>query len=585
MMKKLLALTLCLLMAVPVFAGCQAKDGDDKGAIIPVYLTTEISNFDPAYANLDDASMQVLSLIYEGLFTLDKNGKPVKAQAKNIKVLDKPNLDYYAIEITLQSTKWSDGTLVQAADYIYAWKRILESEFRGEAASLLFDIKNARAVHDGDMSIDDLGVSDVERDVLRIEFEGKTDYNKFYEYLASPMLVPLRENVIDKVSKDWSSNPAILVSNGPFVVRVYSQGEQMVLERNMYYRRNVDKDSLFKYVTPYRLVINFNQDVEENLAALEAGSLVYDANLPLEKRAEYLSADKVKVTDTMSVMSFLFNTKVAPFDNPKVRKALSLALDRNEIASLLTFAKPAAGLIADGVFNTKYSSKAVSFREAGEALLSAEANLSEARSLLSSAGVSGGDITLTVRNNEADLAVAAYAEDVWESLGFEVTVEKKRLRKYLDEKEYDLVADTFADAYDAGDFEVILIDYTMFSTDAFANLAMFSKNFAGAKINTDISSEDFELSPHISGYNSEAYDAKIEEAFAARADLEARAALLHEAEALLLSDMPIVPLVQLQTARVIGSDLKNVSTNYWGFDLFAAAKLNHREKYETVAAE
>ena len=181
-MKKIIALALCLVTVLSLFAGCgDGIDKNDKGETIPLYLTDEISNFDPAYANLDDATMQIMSLLYEGLYKYDANGKVVKAQAKSVKKLDKPSKNYYAIEITLKNTSWSDGTPVLASDYIFAWKRILESDFRGEAANMLFCIKNARAVHNGDATVDDLGITDVSERVLRIEFEGKTDYSLFYE--------------------------------------------------------------------------------------------------------------------------------------------------------------------------------------------------------------------------------------------------------------------------------------------------------------------------------------------------------------------------------------------------------------------
>ncbi len=586
-MKKILALLLCLIMVLSVFAACQTgEEGEeDKGPTIPVYITTEIANFDPAYSNLDDAAMKILGLLYEGLFKIDTNGKVVKAQAKSVKVLDDPEDDYYAIEIKLNNTSWSDGTRVQAADYVYAWKRILESEFRGEAANMLFDIKNARAVNAGDVSIDDLGITDDAIDVLRIEFEGPTDYDKFYEYLASPMLVPLREIAVDKVVKDWASSASILVSNGPFVVRTFTPGEKLVIERNIYYYRDVEEDSVSKYVYPYRLAINFKKDAAENLADFEAGALTYMSEFPLDKRAEY--ADKVEIEDTMSILSCLFNTEVAPFDNANVRQALSVALDRNEIVKLLTFAKPAEGLIADGVYNTGYAKKnATSFRDAaGESLLSASADVNKAKELLKSAGVSSGSVTITLRDNEADVAVAEYIKGVWEDLGFQVTLDAKSFKKYQDEKEYDLVSDSYLEAYDAGDFEVILIDYQMLTTDAFPNLAMFAKAFACGVMNMDVADGDYELATHISGYYNEAYEAKIEEAFAVKDDREARAKLLHEAETILMTDMPIIPLVQLQSAVLVGEDLSGLKDCFWGLDLFATAKLNNREKYEeTVAA-
>lgn len=569
-MKKIIALLLCLSAVLMAFAGC-SKDltNEDPGAIIPVYLSTEITNFDPAYANLDEATTKVLGLIYEGLFTLNAKGKAVKNQAKSIKVLDKPADDYYAIEITLKNAYWSDGTQVQAADYIYAWKRILESEFRGEAASMLFGIKNARAVNKGDMSIDDFGVTDVASNVLRIEFEGKTDYNKFYEYLASPMLVPLRENAVGKVPADWSSSSQILVGNGPFFVRTYTPGEKLVLERNRYYYRNIDEDSIKKSVTPYRLVINYKKTAEENLADFESGNLVYLSEIALSKRADYKS--KASVSESMSVLSFIFNTRTAPFDNADVRNALSLALDRNKIAETLVFAKPAAGLISDGVFETGKKS----FRSgASEELISASANVDSAKTLLKNAGVSGGDIKLTIHDRDTDKAVAEYVKTVWESLGFKVTIEALGSKKYTNDQEYDLVSNLYNEAYDSANFDVILTDNLMLTTDAFPNLAMYAKAFASGVIDN----EDFELTTHISGYYSEAYDSKIEEAFA-ETDAAKRAALLHEAEAMLIKDMPVMPLVQLQDAYVKSSDISKLTGSYYGCNLFTKAVLKNISKY------
>ncbi len=581
-MKKILVMLLCAVTVLSVFASCTKNyENEDVGATIPVYIADEIANFDPAYSNLDDAAIKILGLLYEGLYRVNENGKVVKAQAKSMKVLDDPDDDYYAIEIKLDNTMWSDGIQVLAADYIYAWKRIIESEFRGDAANMLFDIKNARAVNSGDASIDDIGLSDVATDVIRIEFEQAVDYDKFCEYLASPLLVPLREAAINKVDKDWASSAQILVTNGPFFVRTYNPGEKLIIERNKYYYRDIEEDSIKESVNPYRLAIYFGKDAANNsFAEFEKGNLVYSSYIPLSKREEY--KDKAEITDTMSVLSYVFNTKVAPFDNADVRKALSMAIDRNEIVKTLVFAKPAEGLIANGVFNTEYGKKADSFREAGESLISASADLNAAKELIKKANVSDKDIKITVRNNEVDLAVANYVKTVWESLGFKVTVEALEYDSYTNEKEYDLVADPYLEAYDSGDFEVISVDYTMLTTDAFPNLAHFARAFAsgvmdhGDNVEGDV---EYELTPHISGYYNADYDAKIEAAFAEKLDLEKRAELLHEAEQLLIADMPIMPLVELQNAYVTTDDISKIDNSYYGYELFTDAVLKNISKY------
>lgn len=578
-MKKIIALLLTLVTVLALFAGCGKKaDPDDKGAVIPVYLTDEVGNFDPAYGNLDDAAMKVMSLLYEGLFKYDANGKVVKAIAKSVKVLDKPKKDYYAIEITLKNTAWSDGTPVLASDFIYAWKRILESDFRGEAANMLFCIKNARAVHDGDATIDDLGITDVSTKTIRIEFEGKTDYNQFYEYLASPMLVPLREFQVGRVPEDWSSNPSIMVSNGPFMVRSYTQGTKMILERNEDYFRGKD-DPIDKSVTPFRLEINFAATAEEIMAAYNSGELVYVGDIPLANRKELLDSGKVKVSDTMSVMSVIFNTKNELLADANVRNALSLALDRNKIAELLTFAKPAEGLIADGVFNTDNGKKKPSFREKGEALIAASANEAKAKELL---GGKKGEIKLVCRNNEEELAVAEYIKSVWEKLGFTVKVDDLGVSAYKDKNDLNLVKDKYNNAYEAGNFDVILVDYLMFATDAFGNLASFAKTFAGGAMDMNVEDGNYQLTPHISGYDNPEYDAIIEKAYK-ETDKNKRADLLHQAEKLLMTDMPIAPLVQLKNGYISNSDISGIKTNYYGAFMFTKAVLKNRDKYEEPA--
>ncbi len=580
-MKKFIALALCIVTILSLFAGCSKKsDEEDKGAVIPIYLTEEIANFDPAYGNLDDASMKLMSLLYEGLFKYDSNGKVVKAQAKSIKKLDKPSKDYYAIEITLKNTKWSDGTPVMASDYIYAWKRILESDFRGEAANMLFCIKNARNVHNGDATVDDLGITDVSQKIIRIEFEGKTDYNQFYEYLASPMLVPLREFQVGRVPADWSSNSSIMVSNGPFMVRSYVAEKKLILERNSHYFRKAG-EPLDESVTPYRLEVNFLATPEEIVEAFNTGALVFNGSIPLANRKELLDAGKLTVTNTMSVMSCIFNTKNELLADASVRNALSLALDRNKIAEIITFGKPIEGLIGNGVFNTSNGKGKDTFRKKGEALISATADVSKAQTLL--AGKTG-KINLVVRDNEQDKAVGEYIKSVWEALGFEVSVKAQGVSEYKDANELTLVKDKYNMVYEKGNFDVILVDYLMFATDAFGNLASFAKTFAGGAMNMDVEDGNYQLTPHISGYDNPEYDALIEEAYK-ETDDNKRADLLHKAEKMLLTDMPITPLVELQNACTKGSDLVGVKTNYYGSFIFTKVVLKNRFKYETTEEE
>lgn len=571
-MKKILSLILCLVMLTGTFVSCTQKD-EDKGAAIPVYLSTEIRNFDPAYAYTDEASIKVLGLIYEGLTTIDKSGNIKSAIAKSWNYKSDPVKNTYILEFQLTQTAWSDGRVLSADDFVYAWKRILEPEFHSEAASMLFSIKNAKAVKKGDLSIDDLGIYAVDTYVLQVQFETDIDYNLFLEYCASPMLVPLREDAVNKVP-DWATNPSVIVTNGPFTVRTFTPGGQLTIERNIYYKRNIKDDSIKKYVTPYRLVADYTTDAAAQLTAFENGSVLYVSEIPLAQRAAY--ADKVTVEDTMNTHTYFFNTKKAPFDDPNVRKALSMAVDRNAIAALVTYAVPATGIVnGNGVFDVN---KNKSFRSAGGDLISASADLAAAKNLVS--GVSEKNFTITIRPNEVDRAVAEYCKGVWGELGFTVTVKELGTEAYKSDTEYDLLKDLFANAYDAGDFDVIAIDWQNLSSDAWSTLAPFAKQYAGGAKN--LTSGQFEDVPHITGYDDAAYNSLMDEIFTIK-DRSGRIAKLHEAEKVLVEAMPVMPLFTYQHAYMVSNQLSGVKSSEWyGFNLFTKANFKNYQSFETV---
>ncbi|MHB1153614.1 MAG: peptide ABC transporter substrate-binding protein [Eubacteriales bacterium] len=571
-MKKILSLILCLVMLTSTFISCTEKE-EDKGAAIPVYLTTEIKNFDPAIAYTDEASIKVLGLIYEGLTSIDEKGKVKGAMAKSWKYKSVPEDDLYILEFQLIETAWSDGRVLSADDFVYAWKRILEPEFHSEAASMLFSIKNAMQVKKGDLSIDDLGIYAVDTYVLQVQFEKDTDYNMFLEYCASPSLVPLREDAVNKVT-DWATNPSVIVTNGPFTVRTFTNGGQLTIERNIYYKRDIEDDSIKKYVTPYRLVVDYTADAAAQLKAFEDGTVLYVSEIPLSQRAAY--ADKVTIEDTMSTHTYFFNTDKAPFDDPNVRKALSMAVDRTAIASLVTFAVSATGFVnGNGVFD---SDKKTSFRSKGGDLIAASADLAAAKSLVS--GVSGKSFTITIRPNEVDRAVAEYCVGVWGELGFDVTIKELGSEAYKSESEYDLLNDLFADAYEARDFDVIAIDWQTISTDAWSVLAPFAKQFAGGA--KDLISGNFEDVPHITGFDDETYNNFINEIFLIE-DRNERFLKLHEAEQMLINAMPVMPLFTYQHAYLVSDELSNIKSDSWyGYNLFAKTKFKNYETFGTV---
>ena len=585
-MKRVITLILCLVTVILPLASCGGSidiSSEDKGDIFNAYITGDLYTFDPGLDITDEASVKILGLIYEGLFRLDEKGKLTNGLANQVEITEDPASEEYKMRISIKETKWSDGRALTADDFVYAWKRLMEPTYKSTAAALLYEVKNARAVKAGDASIDDLGVVALDTYLLEITFEGKIDYENFKKNLASLSLVPLREDSVASNSRYWSRRHATLVTNGPLVIKSIDRDENtMRLERNNYYYRDTEEDKLDKYVTPYRILVHFIKeedrpsgqrayadDLEAIYAEYAAGSLLYMGDVPLSKRAQLQK--QAHVTDANSTYTYMFNTANTLFADARVRRALSMAIDRKAIADILVYADPATGLIANTVFN---ATSGKSFRDVHGGVLSTTADLDGARALLTEAGVKSGSFTITYKQNEAEQAVAEYIAGVWSELGFRV--ELKPLTATMEtvvenSEEIDYYIDSVQEAYEKGDFDVLAVDISMLSTDAFPALAAFALEFSGNGI--DMSSETYDFFPHLTGFNDAGYNEIIERAFAEK-DIAKRADILAEAEAYLMNQMPVMPVVFNKDCYLVSKELSGLKSSYLGYRIFS--KVNYK---------
>ena len=605
MMKRVISLALCLLMVLSVFAGCAKKDESDKGAYVTMYLTDPIYNFDPAFAYNNEAALKIVSLMFDTLFVLDDNGKVKKSLAKDYDMSYNAKDDVYEMIITLNETCWSDGMPVRAENVLSAWQRILDPSNSFEAAVLLYDIQNAREAKEGKagVSVDDVGISAVNETQLKITFDEEIDEERFLLNLTSYALAPIRDDVISQAVDpiDWAKSPTIFLASGPFKLKEVSYDEEnagLVLERNMYYYRDTADDALDKSVTPYRLIVDYTMSDEEIMQAYSNGELFYVGNIPLSVRGNWKA--EAEITDAMSTHSYILNENALIakngseegellFANADVRKALSLAIDREAIAEAIVFAKAATGLVPYGVFDQ--TSKKDLFREVGSDLLATSANISEANKLLADAGVTASDYSFAITvpsYDDVHMEIAKMVEASWKELGFQVTInalgviDNDDIDKTTEEVIPGIKDDLFAEALNNETFEVIAIDYTALSADAFSVLAPFAKHFTGnAYIKSDavtgqVLSEG--VTAHRSGFDNEEYNTLIEDAFAATSAKD-RAGLLHDAEELLMEQLPIIPIVFNQNAILVHENLSKVSFSYYGAPQMAKMKLKNYELY------
>lgn len=596
-MKKILSFALALAMCILCFAGCTKIEDDDpngSGAVIDIYLGTKVYDLDPAIAYTDENTSKILSLIFEGLMKIDENGKLSNALMDKYEIITDEKTGERSMKLSINTTYWSDGSLVQTNDIIYAWKRILDPAFECEAASLLMGVKGAHARKMGEIGEDDIGVYSLSKDEMVIEFEENADIDEFLYNLASLALVPVRETKLKSYPDTWSKKSSDLSTNGPFRVRRFSgeAGENIVLERSKYYYLSniANNENIDKYVTPYQIIIHYDTPLDravvydekattDIISMLSSRDLFYASNLTSPVLSNFKSSS-VKYNDLASTYSYYFNTNSAIGSNASVRYALSIALDRNAIAEAVGGGADAAtGLIPGMIFNTK---KGTSFRKKGGDILSSSAKIDEAKNILAEAGIDPSTyeeiylyyISDSVNDSyqsaewgymSKEKTVASYAKKAWEELGFKVVMK-------------GVPADVYAEVYKSGDYDVIGLDYQMMSAYPIYNLAPFAKAYSGRVSEEDTdSSVIYNALPHVTGYYNEAYDALIAEAFSTT-DQKEKAAKLHEAEELLIKDAPVVPVIFNSDAYVT-SGLSEISTNFWGANMFTKAYLNNYVDY------
>ena len=590
MMKRVVALALCLLMLLPCIVAC-SKPANDKGAYVRMFLTEKIYDFDPLNAFENADNLQIVSMLFSGLFYADEDGEPQKDLVEEYEYVYDEKEDRYYLSLTLRDTLWSDGVQLTAMHVQYAFLRLFASDVSHPATAMLYEIKNARKIVSGDAKIDSLQVIVVNNKEVEIEFEQDVDIDAFLRVLCSPALYPVRDDIVES-NKDWAKKTTTMVFSGPFIVRKmnYDEKDGFILERNAYYLRDRQVDDLDEYVTPYRLICDYTTPIEEQLKKFDAegaGAIYYLGNIPLAGRTTTTFADLMaegELTDANSTHVYYMNEKAliggtALFADPAVRKALSLALDREAIAEALVLAKAADALVPGAILNSTDDDE--TFRNAANESISTLPNVKLAKAMLDAAGIKASDcsFSITVAAYDTDhVAAAELAKAAWNALGFKVSVKKLGVEtayqldengnKVLDSKtkkpiELGYVNDLYKDAYKAGDFEVIALDLVATGVDAFSYLAPFATAFSGNAMDMNTATNpEYKLNPHITGYQSAAYDAKIEEAYAEK-NPEKRAALLHEAEEILLSDMPVIPVVYNVNFSLASGELGKIERNFF----------------------
>lgn len=479
-------------------AGAPSAGGEK---IVRTVSGGEPGSLHPALAQGTHESV-ILDHVYEGLMKRNENSEIVPGMAESYAMSDDGLTYTFKIR---EDAKWSNGDAVTAKDFEVAWKYALAPETASDYAYQLYYIEGGQAYNEGTGSVDAVAVKAVDEKTLEVKLTAPTAY--FLELCAFYTYYPVNAKLQEEMGAEWSHDGSTFVSNGPFVVTAWNHDESVeVVKNDQYYNKDAVKlDGIIFYIsedqnTEWQMYQNGEIDLNYNLPTDVLGQLIAENNAELKTEAE------------LSTYFYRFNTTTKPFNNAKVRKALTMAVDRQLLIDEVTQGGqfPAYAMVPEGVADATGD-----FRVNGGDYFTED--VEEAKKLLSEGlaeeGMDSLSFTILYNTSEGHKKIAEAIQQMWnENLGVNVTLENTEFQVKL-EREHTL------------DYEVSRAGWIGDYVDPNTFLDMF----------TSWSSQND------TGWTTAEYDKLITDA-AAEFDVAKRMEYLHDAEDMLMEAMPILPL-------------------------------------------
>ena len=393
---------------------CVACKGAPKeaGSQFRVNLGTEPPSLDWSLAT-DHVSFNVIANLMVGLTEFDKDLKPAPVIAKSWEVLDGGNKIVFHLRDDVQ---WSDGKPVRAQDFEYSWKRLLNPKTASEYAYTLFDIVNAQEYHEGKIAeAQSVGVKAEDDTTLTVRLRYPASY--FLAITTFEVTFPQRQDVVEKFQNRWT-DPENIITNGPFILTSWKHENEIQLRANPNYFRG---KPAIENVT--MLMVN---EKTTALAMYEQGQLDFMDNesIPTLDKPRMAKQPGFKRVPQLRGYYYGFITDKKPFDDVRVRKVFSMAIDRSIFSTILHGGEtPARSWIPPGML-------------AHNPNIGLPYDPAAARRLLSEAGFPEGKglppIVLAYNTEEDNKMVAEAAQSMWQkNLGVIVTLENQEWKVYL----------------------------------------------------------------------------------------------------------------------------------------------------------
>ncbi|MGE5704580.1 MAG: peptide ABC transporter substrate-binding protein [Clostridia bacterium] len=487
--------------------------------VLKINLHSEPPTADTGLAE-DSTSGTVVRSTFDGLTRTGEDGKPLNSAAENVEV--SPDLKTY--KFTIREAKWSNGDPVTAHDFEYAWKRVLDPKTASNYAYQLYYIKNGEKANKGEAGLDQVGVKALDDKTLEVTLENPTPY--FLELTSFYTYYPVNKKVVSADPK-WATEAKTHVGNGPFKMESWEHKSKMVLVKNENYW---DKD----VVKLDKIEFSMVEDENTELSMFDNGEIDWAgapfSSLPTDAMPALKEAGKMTIQPIAGTYWYKFNTEKAPFNNVKIRKAFAYAFDRQSIIDNITQAnqQPAMGAVPpsmalnkDGYFKNN--------------------DLETAKTLLAEGMKELGitklpPITLSFNTSEGHKKIAEAIQDQWKkNLGVEVKLENQEWKVYIE-------------SLHAGNFQIGRMGWLGDFNDPINFLELYKEKDGG---NNDTRWENPKFKELL---NQSALES----------DPEKRKKILADAEAILMDEMPIMPIYFYTNSWVKKEEVKGVQVDGLG---------------------
>lgn len=402
--------------------------------------TAAPQTLDPALA-AESVSSRLVEQLFRGLVEHSPEGDAMPDLARSWDVTQDGRK--YLFHLHADAT-WSDGTAVTADDFEFAWKRVLDPATGSESARMLYDVQGARAFHAGAVpDASGVGVRALDTSTLEVELEGPTSY--FLQLLAYPVAYAVPRHAIQTHGAAWTE-PDKIVTDGPFRLQEWQQGRHMTLARDPNYRGRSSGN-----VQEVR--VSFMPDGRQGrLALYEADGLdalvLQTPAAPERDLTRQRHVEEYVSGPSLATVFLSLGATRPPLDDPRVRRALAMAVNRERLADVLSrgFAFPALGGFVPPGMPGHSPGIGLPFDPEG------------ARQLLAQAGFPGGRGLPSLQGRTTRVTVTTeYLAAQWrENLGIEVAwqaVSYSELSELLAQEEPPFIVDGWiADYPDPDDF-------------------------------------------------------------------------------------------------------------------------------------